>query len=70
MVTAHGECEGFEGHYFGASIHDNTLMMLFYEFKELKVRAIHLVDEEENIKYVEEKEEKKKFKDNLNIAAL
>ena len=41
-------------------------MMLFYEFKELKVKLVHLVEEEENTSYSQEKEKRNKHIESLH----
>ena len=47
-INFHGEMEMFDGHFYGAVLNQDTIMMLFYDYREIKVRIIHLVSKEDN----------------------
>ena len=44
-INNHGAMEIFDGHFYGSSLEEDKLLMLFYEFREIRVRTIHLVSE-------------------------
>ena len=44
-INNHGEMEIFDGHFYGSSLEEDKLLMLFYEFREIRVRTIRLVSE-------------------------
>ena len=46
QIYNHGDMEVFDGHFYGSAVQENKLMMLFYDYREIKVRSVHLVSEE------------------------
>ena len=46
-INNHGSMEIFDGHFYGSSIQKNKILMLFYDYRELRVKSVFLDSDSE-----------------------